>query len=331
MHVFKPVSFLMAGALMLVGCGGGGDGGGERVVTDLAAISAQNAADAAATGYDTSQSVLRVGAIGGLLVTSSGGRTGFNLAAFLRMQLQRITGTVAQPYSYEAAAVITHEQACTGGGTATYSLNDVDGNLAASTGDTLSITFANCVESGLTYNGDLSLTEFTLSGDPAAGPYSMGATFAFTNFHAAGAGESHSIAGAYGYSEATADNVVYTANVTIGSLSYTGMDGTESSTYTFTNFSASGTNNLATGAYTFSSEGKVDDSTLGGSITIATVTEFAGVAPGDPTSGVMKVTGAANSSVTLSAMSDGVNVELAVDADGNGVAEETIATTWEQL
>ncbi len=44
--------------------------------------------------------------------------------------------------------------------------------------------------------------------------------------------------------------------------------------------------------------------------------------------GSIKITGAGNSSVTVTAL-DSVNVQLEVDTDGDNVIDVTIVTTWE--
>ena len=65
-------------------------------------------------------------------------------------------------------------------------------------------------------------------------------------------------------------------------------------------------------------------------IYVVTDATFQGVEPNDPFTGQATITGANNSSVTLIAV-DSVNVTLEVDADGDGIPEETIPTTWDAL
>jgi len=49
-----------------------------------------------------------------------------------------------------------------------------------------------------------------------------------------------------------------------------------------------------------------------------------------PVRGVRVVTGAANSSETITAV-DSINITIDIDADGNGTVDQTINTTWGAL
>lgn len=72
-------------------------------------------------------------------------------------------------------------------------------------------------------------------------------------------------------------------------------------------------------------------SALAGEVEVTTqsalVTDFAA---GNPRTGVIVVTGAGGSSLTLTVL-DPVNVQLDVDEDGDGNPEQTLITTWAEL
>ncbi|MFQ5487645.1 MAG: hypothetical protein ACE5ET_04260, partial [Gammaproteobacteria bacterium] len=80
-------------------------------------------------------------------------------------------------------------------------------------------------------------------------------------------------------------------------------------------------------AYTIDANGTVASTALDGSVQFQTLTTFEGIDPEYPHSGVMRITGARNSSVTLTAI-DSTDVQLEVDADGDGVSDQTITTQW---
>lgn len=86
-----------------------------------------------------------------------------------------------------------------------------------------------------------------------------------------------------------------------------------------------------TGIETLSTSSKISDDLIGGSVTVSTVEEF--VFPYrysfTPTSGVMKVIGADNSSVLLT-VSGGV-VQIDADFNGDNTIDETTTTTWSEL
>jgi hypothetical protein len=97
---------------------------------------------------------------------------------------------------------------------------------------------------------------------------------------------------------------------------------------TLTDFVSSGTDDLNTLAYSTDASGTLATVNLGGSVRYTTTTTFQGIGSDYPSSGVMVVTGAANSSETITAV-DSISVTIDVDADGNGTVDQTINTTWD--
>lgn len=110
------------------------------------------------------------------------------------------------------------------------------------------------------------------------------------------------------------------------SLSYTDLTGiTILSGYSITVTYSNITNN-----YTIAATGTVSDAALNGTMSFSSSTVLAGNFnnnPDNPTSGVLLVTGANNSKLRVTAL-DNTNVQLAVDADGDGTYETTSTTTW---
>ena len=88
----------------------------------------------------------------------------------------------------------------------------------------------------------------------------------------------------------------------------------------------------SSGAYSVYGSGQVTDSALNGyiSFTIPQSTPFAGVGGQNPSSGVMTVTGANHSSVTITAI-DSTTVQLQVDTDGDGKVDYTFTEPWTSL
>ena len=89
------------------------------------------------------------------------------------------------------------------------------------------------------------------------------------------------------------------------------------------------------GDYSIDIAGTIDSTILGGSVTFITEQPFVGNdfnVSDEPTEGVLLMTSNFdNSQARLTAQPDGVNVMIEVDADGDGVFEETVMTTWDNL
>ena len=81
--------------------------------------------------------------------------------------------------------------------------------------------------------------------------------------------------------------------------------------------------------FTLSASGTLDSTQLGGIIQYSTPTTFAGEGVEYPSSGSLLVEGV-SSSARLTAV-DNVNVTIELDANGDGVTDETINTTWANL
>ena len=61
-----------------------------------------------------------------------------------------------------------------------------------------------------------------------------------------------------------------------------------------------------------------------------TLTTFEGVGDNFPNTGVMRITGANNSNVIFTVISN-TTVQLEVDEDGDGVVDDTITVPWADL
>ena len=85
---------------------------------------------------------------------------------------------------------------------------------------------------------------------------------------------------------------------------------------------------VAPAPYTMAAAGTLNSTRIGGVINYSTLVTFAGVDTGYPTAGVLFVEGN-GSAARLVAQPNGIDVVIEVDADGDGVFEDRIATTWE--
>jgi hypothetical protein len=139
-------------------------------------------------------------------------------------------------------------------------------------------------------------------------------------------GEATSLHGSLVLSHATDDGLSFTSSISGNNIAVADAGGSG----TLSAFVVGATENLANGGYTFDIRATVDSPDIGGAVSIVTDSTFQGVDPDHPFTGQATITGANNSSVTLIAV-DAVNVTLLVDEDGDGVTDQTIDTTWDNL
>ncbi len=331
--LWKLVGVISFSATILAGCGGGsggGNGGGTAAAASApVTITSANAPQVAGASYDNAVGLNGASSGGGVLtgaVTQTG--SGFDVGGVLATALRTAQPLIATgQFSGVTGAVISSNNiACTNGGNFSFSLDDVDNSGTITSGDTMSISFANCNEAGSILNGSIALTGLVVTGDITTFPYTLQFTMQMNNLQAQENGLTDIANGAATYSESSTDGVVTTSRLSGASVQYTSAGVTA----TITAFQIDSTDNAGTGAYTFNVAATVSSPSMGGSATIVTNTTFQGNGSGNPFVGQAKATGANNSSVTLTAI-DTVNVRLDVDEDGDGVTDSTTNTTWSAL
>lgn len=341
-----PVKRRFAGSLLLAltalnGCGGGGgggDSGGAVVVpTDPVNISSANAVQVASVALAATDilSGVDAGSIIGIASGSGGDAPragpGFPLVDLVSSQLRHLQPLVPRTGAGVTIAVVLPATTfdCLVSGTVTVSGNIADTTLNTLTaGDVLNGTFNNCDDGdGIVLSGTLSMTVQSFTGDLSAPPYSATVSAGFTSLSLSGAGESLTLNGAVTLSETTQDGVLFTSTLSGNSVSFTESTGDAG---TLTDFVSNGTDDLNTLAYSTDASGTLATVNLGGSVRYTTTTIFQGIGTDYPSSGVMVITGAANSSETVTAV-DSISVTIDVDADGNGTVDQTINTTWDAL
>jgi hypothetical protein len=219
--------------------------------------------------------------------------------------------------------------ACTSGGTISVSVSEaVSGTV--SNGDSMSITANNCSENGELLNGQITYKFSNISGTIGSST-AWGATLAlnFTNMTVQSGGVTIGDNGDMTLSYNQSSSQVATATVSGSSLQ---MNLTESNgtfitrTLTAYNFSSSinGSSNTFSSNFTLAG----NSPSLGGvSYTVKTNTSFSSTGGAYPSVGSLTVTGASNSSATLTAIS---STNVRIDINNNG-ATQTINTTWADL
>jgi hypothetical protein len=194
----------------------------------------------------------------------------------------------------------------------------------------VTLTFGQCVidlgDGPTTTSGGLTVVVQSFQDNPL----DLQATITYSNLTLVDATGTVRVSGSHTLNYSSPDGVTYTTIITGSEIygSITDNTGTESAW--IRNFSYTITENTNTGAYTFAMNGTSYSSDSGGQVDFATTTTFAGVGDNPPDAGVLVVTGANGSKLTLTALGgDAVRIEL--DLDGNGTTDVTINTTWTAL
>ena len=334
-RIFK-FSMLLSMASLVAACGGGGGGGGSTssaapppVTSAAVAITAANAASAAsavdnslvfAAGAGTQAANAPTAAV----VSVSGKQ--FNVVDFSSALLTKISSLKSQLTPTAIGAIINSNSPCAGGGSIDVALDDVDNSGALSSGDSLTLLYNNCVESGTTISGGLSITNFGFT-RPSSVAFTSTGKISFSSFAFNDGSTTGTMNGSLDFSVSTADGNLITSTITNASITVV----ESGATLTLSGYSINQTNNGSTGAFTVSASGTVASSKLGGSVTFTTSAPLQGTGTANPYTGAIKVTGAAASSVTLTAL-DSTNIRLDVDANGDGVMEPpAIFMTWTTL
>lgn len=327
----KLKSVFGLGVLVLAGCGGDG-GGWDLSMSPPVAITKENAVEVAAVAYYPIYNAVRIGndAMNEIqpLSANAGAEKRFNLADFAEQQISRVREKGGKADTYRPAAIGEEQEPCTYDGTVTLTWNDADNDVEPSTGDTASISFDNCKEDEGTYDGTISMTLVEWPEDFDALSYRLEVSFEVNKLKLISDAYSMHMNGKFSYLE-TEDGVEFKATVDIGSLAFSYTVEDESWSTAFKDYIVSYAFDHDTSKYSVAADGEVDDSDLGGSIRIETQEPFeGGIGDFHPTSGVMQVFGANNSSVLGTAMGDVEQLRLEVDEDGDGMWEYDKYVDW---
>jgi len=343
-HKVFAIGLMLLFLLLLSACGGGG-GGGEttsQAPAQPVGVTSGNAEDIARTAISASIAAIDVGENSSSLLSvkkidSDYQAKKISLTSFALKQLKWLDSTPVSTnnVTYNLVSVIsgsvTTDCDNPGAGTATISFVDTDNSSDISTGDSLSITFSSCLISDdqMMLDGGMGMVVSAASGDlDVDEAWSLAISFTFNNFLVSSGGIAESLAGDFVFAVSTTDRVVFSGSVSGSKLAYSYAD---SSLEELTDFNLGFTSNDATSSYTYDIAGTVAATSINGSFQVTTPTTLFGLGLDYPSSGVMKIKGANNTSMTVEAMSDATTVVLNIDSTGDGIVDDMITTTWDAL
>lgn len=323
-----------AALLGLSACGGGGgsdgtDGGNAGTPLTL---SASNYVTAAGEAAGTAMSIVDTGTGGAGLITGAQSASSPRWGAVALRQVALAARQFAQYKPLLTGAVTTMPVACSGGGSLELRLDDADGSLTLTKGDVIGVTAHQCVESGETADGGLTITmNSTPGGDITAGSvYSLDASIVFSTFSFVSSGLSATVSGnlnlqSVRVASQVGTDVLSTTNlstqVSVGGVVRTRSVSQLSATV---QYSSAGTSTTVAGT--------VSSSALEGhSVVLATLSPFLRSPDAAyPYAGSASATGANGGRATLTAL-DASSVLIALDANGDGTAEASLTQPWSSI
>jgi len=325
---------------LVTACGGGGGGGTSVSSTNLPAAVAAASLDASNKTV-ASQDVTSLAL--GLFDTSS---TAFGVdspkdsllytEAFSHLDRFPVYFADTNANPTVVGVVPTQTYSCPSGGSFSASVNDADNNSRASAGDTLSVTYNNCVSGSVTISGSVSFTITALTGTYGTTPYTVGASMSLNNLSATSPAYSAAMTGAFAFNGTKTGTNAFTQTISVSSLSasanyagvtrsrsLSGFSGTETrvadNTYGYvTSYSVSGT--LASSGFS---------GTRSVSFTTPTTFQRRGTATYPYVGGIL-ITGASNSSVKITTLSN-TQVQVELDANGDAIFESSTNVNWNTL
>jgi hypothetical protein len=328
------ISALMISATFLAGCGGGGGGDSATPAAAPIAITSSNAPDVAANAVSASNGINQSGDVSSLI--TSGVTVNSSTAAspsLVNASLQQIYKVLENQPAPNLVAGVTATQtfACTSGtitGTATVTNQSVISN-----GDSVALTANNCFDGTSTMNGSFSVTFSNLSGTPGTNnAWSGTLAMIFKNLKITTGSEAEQVNGDMKVGITQRAHLDADASITGNSLQLIlSRNGATVVDRTLSAYAYNGTvkANLETYTDNFTVSGNLKNAGTG-SLTVTTTTMFQQLSGAYPHLGVLKVVGAGNTSLILTAL-DNTNVRIDIDKTGDGVTDETVNTTWAAL
>ena len=316
---------------LAAGCGGGGGGDGTASTnTQLAAITADNAADISGDVLDNVEETAelgRFGDFGGVAGVASAGDSSLSKAA-VAAATKAGTSQSGGLRTIMAAAFELPEAPCEVAGTVSISA-DLKNPDALSAGDFIEFVFNACDNGeGEVVDGRVAWTVQSFSGDPATGFFRFGARLVFDDLTATEGTETGRINGAI-------DSLVDTESYPLISASQSGerlsmSDGVHTIVLEDWITAVTADESSQPVAYSWDASGSISVPEHGGSLSYNVLEPFTGYGENPPDTGVLFIEGKDGGNILITVVSQG-QVQLDIDYEGDGVVDDSRLVTWEDL
>jgi hypothetical protein len=318
--------------LTLSACGGGGGGTSLGIPTTGVSLTATNAKPVSAEVLNSTNTVQNATAgttiIPGVSISTQAGH--FNYADFIVKKLTQTIESKALIDSIATGVAVQTQLNCATSGNFTVSGTVADQDYLTAD-DSLTYRFNNCNTDGTVINGSMSLSVNSVSdfytGDA---PYTLDIDVVMTRLSVNDSG------------------IIYTSNGDISMRLDVDASGNETAQRSSTSLSSTAAaggvilsnyqNDLTYASnadFTASMQGTIASTKIDGAVSFTTLTALTGndnIYNGYPTAGEMHITTTADSSQAwVTALSDGVNVQIDLDLDGDDSVDDTVMTTWTEL
>ena len=215
---------------------------------------------------------------------------------------------------------------CPNGGTVDVTITQANVNTIT-VGDRIVAVFVDC-DDGLGYviSGTVDITIAAIQGDILTDVFLLGMDVLMTDVVVT---EGTSVMTANGDFTLTLDSLAFPVVRT----SLSGADlqlGSDGETVTLTDYDHALEIDMLTAALVANVIGRLDSSTLGGSVDYETVIAIEATGDSDPNVGEFLITGADNSSVRI-VIIDSTHIQLEIDENGDGTVDAFVDTTWAEL
>ena len=365
---FQQLRYLCVAGVCILGLvtiiassGGGDEEGGAPVNTNLPlSLTTGNAEGVTGLTLETAEGAITAGSIGtggvGLSANSPIEDT-FNVSALHIAQdaisrvLEISQTTAPAPWGIRAIDWPNNNPEvvpCAGGvGSVSIGFTEnvpADGELDQGESAFLDYNRCDALGSGLILNGEVTVGVLDLNGDPPAPPPAAWMVRFRLNFNSLTATDGGSVIGIFGTLDVTVDalasgTVVTTITTEVrppggGPPASSVLSFEEGSDFIqLTLFTLVLEETSPGGAFALSTQGTLESSLIGGTVTFLTTALLTGTDFGNnnPTAGQLQITGAANTSILMRVLLAPPNVDLDVDVDGDGNSDVTLNTDWNGL
>jgi len=322
--LFTSTITILAMAL-LAACDGSGGGFAPPVQIVPVEITAANAPAVTSDSLNAASFASDIGVLVGPGLLGGPAEPGM----WSRLGKLPVTGVskILDPVFEVAVGPITEDCLVTGTITLT---GNIANPLTITAGDTISTVFVNCDDGdGQVLDGAMNITITAFTGSVDTGLFQMGMRVSLGDL-SMDDGSEVGPAVVDGNFNMSVNTLLYpvTTTVVTGDLLSLVAAGRSLTMRSFSSDSRLDEGMFPLG-YTMIASGAVQSSRFDGEALYETIVPFAGSGDSYPYEGVMLITGAANSSIRVTAL-DVLTVRLEMDYNGDGTVDETRDVTWEE-